>query len=287
MSKGKAASKPAKKKSSDQDGKRLKSKGKDVPAKKNPAKKNPATKAPVKKGPAKKGLAKKGPAKKAPAKKVTVVAVEERGAAAEPVPVEPTVVDFWFDPACPWAWLTSRWILEVEKVRPVRTHFHVMSLSVLNHDREVAEAHREFLNGAWAAVRVALGVERDFGPEQLAAFYTALGTRYHPQGEPRTRETIEKALSDVGLPTGLVELGDTGDWDDDLRASHHRGMAPVGYDVGTPVIHVGEAAIFGPVVTPRPTGEDAGRLFDAMLTLARFPGFYELKRARSAQPTFS
>lgn len=199
---------------------------------------------------------------------------------------DPTIVDFWFDPACPWAWMTSRWMLEVESVRPVKTIFHVMSLAVLNDGRDVAPDYRQFLDGAWPAVRVALAVEREFGQEQLAAFYTALGTRYHPQGEPKTRETIEKALADIGLPTSLSGLGDIGDWDDDLRASHHRGMDPVGYDVGTPVIHIGGVAWFGPVVTPAPKGEAAGRLFDAVRELATYPGFYELKRTRTQGPIF-
>jgi hypothetical protein len=142
------------------------------------------------------------------------------------------------------------------------------------------------MDNAWAAVRVALAVEREYGQESLAAFYTAIGTRYHPQGEPRTRETTEKALADVGLPTGLAELGETGDWDDDLRASHRRGMDPVGDDVGTPVIHYNGSAIFGPVITPAPTGEEAGRVFDAVVTLTTFPGFYELKRTRTSGPIF-
>jgi Mycothiol-dependent nitroreductase Rv2466c len=198
-----------------------------------------------------------------------------------------TIVDFWFDPACPWAWLTSRWMLEVEQVRPVKVVFHVMSLAVLNESSATSPDYRRSLDRSWAAARVARGVERDYGPEQLSAFYTAIGTRFHPQAEPRTQETIEKALADVGLPTQLAALGDTATWDDDLRASHHRGMDPVGYEVGTPVIHVGNTAWFGPVVTPRPTGEDAGRLFDAVLTLAGFPGFYELKRTRTEGPDFS
>ena len=142
------------------------------------------------------------------------------------------------------------------------------------------------MDNAWAPVRVALAVEREYGQESLAAFYTAIGTRYHPQGEPRTRETTEKALADVGLPTGLAELGETGDWDDDLRASHHRGMDPVGDDVGTPVIHYDGSAIFGPVLTPAPTGEEAGRVLDAVVVLTSFPGFYELKRTRESGPVF-
>ncbi len=245
---------------------------------------------------AKAGGTAKNPTSKKPAtskkpgtskKKVGVPAIVSSPNEVPAQVVEPTTVDFWFDPACPWAWLTSRWMREVEQVRPVKTIFHVMSLAVLNQHKDISEDYRAGLADTWPAVRVALGIEREFGQEQLAAFYTAIGTRYHPQGEPKVPETIEKALSDVGLPAELMDLGATGDWDDDLRASHYRGMDPVGDDVGTPVMHIGGVAWFGPVITPAPEGEDAGRLFDAVRELATYPGFYELKRTRTQGPIFS
>ncbi|MGI8458895.1 MAG: disulfide bond formation protein DsbA [Propionibacteriaceae bacterium] len=197
-----------------------------------------------------------------------------------------TTVDFWFDPTCPWAWLTSRWMLEVEKVRPVTTVFHVMSLSVLNSDRDVSADYRAGLDRGWAPVRVCLAVEQKYGAEQLAAFYTALGTRIHHRQEGHGRDTLERALVDVGLTPELADAGDTGDNDDALRRSHHEGMDPVGMDVGTPAIHVGGVAFFGPVISPRPSGEEAGRLFDAVLALASYPGFFELKRTRTVGPIF-
>ncbi len=199
---------------------------------------------------------------------------------------EVTTVDFWFDPRCPWAWLASRWMLEVETVRPVRTVFHVMSLSVLNEGRNLSAAYQKAMDHGWGPVRVALGVEERYGREQLAAFYTAIGTRIHPGGEGVSRETTEKALVDAGLPPDLVELGDTDANDDALRASHQAGMELVGMDVGTPVIKVGESAFFGPVVTPAPRGEDAGRMFDGVVALAGYEGFYELKRTRTRGPVF-
>ena len=199
---------------------------------------------------------------------------------------EVTTVHFWFDPRCPWAWMTSRWMLEVEKVRPVKTIFHVMSLSVLNEGREVSEEYRAGLDSGWAPVRVALAVEEQYGQEQLAAFYTAIGTRLHPQHEELSRATLEAALNDVGLPAELADAGDTGDNDDALRASHHAGMDPVGMDVGTPVIHVGDVAFFGPVISPAPRGEEAGSMFDGVLKLASYPGFFELKRTRTVGPIF-
>jgi hypothetical protein len=196
-------------------------------------------------------------------------------------------VDFWFDPACPWAWLTSRWLLEVEKVRPLDVRFNVMSLSVLNEGRDDLDAdYKAGLARNWAAVRVALAVEEEYGSDKLREFYTAIGTRFHPGKQDRDRATLEAALSDVGVPVTLADKGDTDANDDALRKSHHLGMDPVGMEVGTPVIHVGGVAFFGPVITPRPTGEAAGRLFDSVVALAGFEGFYELKRTRTQGPIF-
>jgi hypothetical protein len=171
-------------------------------------------------------------------------------------------------------------------VRPVRTVFHVMSLSVLNQGRDLGEDYQRRSDAGWAPVRVALAVEQQYGQEQLSAFYTAVGTRVHPQHQELDRGTLEAALADVGLPPELADAGDTGDNDDALRASHHAGMDPVGMDVGTPVIHVGGVAFFGPVISPIPTGEQAGAMFDGVLQLASYPGFFELKRTRTVGPIF-
>ena len=227
--------------------------------------------------------------------KVEKVLAEAAGRAFEadvPVPapapavVEATTVDFWFDPLCPWAWLTSRWILDVETVRPVKTCFHVMSLSVLNSGRDLSEDYQRTMDQGWGSVRVALAVGEQYGQEQLSAFYTALGSRIHEGGQDSGRDTILGALADVGLPPELADRAETGDHDDALRESHHAGMAAVGDDVGTPVIHVNGAAIFGPVFSPRPKGEEAGRVFDAVVALASNPGFFELKRTRKGAPVF-
>ena len=195
-------------------------------------------------------------------------------------------VDFWFDPVCPFAWMTSRWMLEVEQVRDVHTVFHVMSLSVLNEGRDLPEGYRAAMDAAWAPARVALAVERDHGSDALRAFYTALGTRFHPGDEPRTRATLEAALADCGLPADLADAGDTDAHDDALRASHHAGMDPVGDDVGTPVLHVTGMALFGPVISPAPKGEAAGDLFDGFVKMTAYPGFFELKRSRTVGPIF-
>lgn len=207
----------------------------------------------------------------------------------------PTPVGFWFDPVCPWTWLTSRWILEVRKTRPIAVTWHVMSLAILNEARldELPENIRVLMGQAWAPVRVLTAAARAHGADMLEPLYTALGTRYHLQQQPKTRSTIEAALRDAGLPAELAGAGDTGTYDEALRDSHREGITLVGADVGSPIIAVpgpgpneDKIAFFGPVVTPAPKGEEAARLWDATLTVASTPGFYEIKRTRTVGPIF-
>ena len=197
-------------------------------------------------------------------------------------------VDFWFDPTCPWAWMTSRWMLEVEQVRDVELTFHVMSLSVLNDGRDELPAdYRASMDRAWAGVRVALAVDEQHGKAKLKDYYTAIGTRIHPGGEDGgERSTIEAALADVDLPVELADAGWTDANDEALRRSHHRGMDPVGDEVGTPVLHINGMALFGPVISPAPKGEQAGRLFDGFRLLTEYDGFFEAKRTRTVGPIF-
>jgi 2-hydroxychromene-2-carboxylate isomerase len=200
---------------------------------------------------------------------------------------EPTQLDFWFDPLCPWAWITSRWVLEVEKVRPVQAHWHVMSLAVLNEGKEdMPERYKEFMRQAWGPVRVCIAAEQKLGPEVLLPLYTALGTRFHQDKLERDRTTIEAALAEAGLPAELADAMDDESYDDALRASHKDGMDRVGYEVGTPVISVNGTSFFGPVVSPIPRGEDAARLWDGVLLVASTDGFFELKRSRTRDPIF-
>lgn len=192
----------------------------------------------------------------------------------------------WFDSICPWAWMTSRWLLEVEKVRDVEVFFHVMSLSVLNEGRdELPDDYQAEMQRAWGPARVALAVQRDH-PEQLRDYYTAIGTRVHPGGRDVGDEVVSEALAEVGLPADLVEAGHTDAADDQLRASHHLGMDPVGDEVGTPVLHMNGMALFGPVISPAPKGEAAGDLFDGIAKLTAYPGFFEAKRTRTVDPIF-
>ncbi|NJP33148.1 mycothiol-dependent nitroreductase Rv2466c family protein [Micromonospora thermarum] len=204
---------------------------------------------------------------------------------------ERVTVDMWFDPICPWAWITSRWLLEVERVREVDIRFHVMSLSVLNEGRDLPEQYQELMRTGWGPVRVCIAAEQRYGTASLRDLYTALGTRIHLGQEKLSPELFAAALSDAGLDPALAEAADDAGYDEALRASHEAGMRPVGTDVGTPVIHApgpdgSPVAFFGPVITPAPKGEAAGRLWDGVLLVAGTPGFYELKRSRELGPIF-
>lgn len=200
---------------------------------------------------------------------------------------ERVTADFWFDPLCPWAWISSRWILHATEVRPIDVQWHVMSLAYLNADKpDLSDEYRKLLAEAWGPVRVCIAAEQAYGPEVLLPLYTALGNRFHLEKKPKDRATIEEALAEAGLPVSLADAAESEEYDDALKKSHHAGMDQVGYEVGTPVISVKGVAFFGPVITPAPRGEAAGVLWDGVLAVAGTPGFYELKRSRDVGPIF-
>lgn len=195
--------------------------------------------------------------------------------------------DFWFDPRCPFAWITSRWILEVEQVRDVEVRWHVMSLAYLNQDKDISDDYRKMLETAWGPVRVLIAAEQKYGNHVLLPLYTAMGTRIHLEKRETDRAMIEESLLEAGLSVELADAMDDTFLDEEVAKSHHEGMDAVGDDVGTPTIHLNDVAFFGPVLTKAPRGEEAGKLWDGCVAVASYPFFFELKRSRTAELDFS
>ena len=197
-----------------------------------------------------------------------------------------SAVRMWFDPLCPWAWMTSRWLMEVEKVRDVEISWQVMSLSVLNEKRDLPAAYREAMDKGWGPVRVVIAAREKYGEDVVKPLYDAMGTRIHLQGMTDYDQVVAESLEEAGLPAELAKAAHQKKYDAALRRSHKEGISLVGTDVGTPVIAFGDTAFFGPVVTPAPKGDAAGKLWDGCLLVSGTPGFYELKRTRTQGPIF-
>jgi hypothetical protein len=202
--------------------------------------------------------------------------------------------DFWFDPLCPFAWITSRWILEVEKVRNVHVDWHVMSLYFLNKDREgLSEDYRKGIDRGLPLGRVLMATEQREGAKALLPLYTAFGSRLHqnrPEGAERPaldRPFVEASLAEAGLPVGLADAMEDASYDEALEKSHQGAIDLVGNEVGTPTIAFNGTAFFGPVISSIPRGEDAGRLWDGTIAVTEFPYFYEIKRTRTRRLDFS
>ena len=198
----------------------------------------------------------------------------------------PQTVDFWFDPVCPWAWMTSRWIDEVARLRPVQVRWHVMSLSVVNEGRDLSTSYRRVMDDAWGPVRVVAAAARAHGDGVVKPLYDAMGTRRHPGGRTDTAAIVAESLAEVGLPATLATTAQTDEHDDVVRASTADALALVGDDVGTPVVAIDGVGFFGPVVTPAPRGDQALAMFDGLALMTSVPGFYELKRSRTQGPLF-
>ena len=195
--------------------------------------------------------------------------------------------DFWFDPLCPFAWITSRWMLEVEQVRDVRVNWRVMSLYFLNKDRDLSEDYQARIARGLPIGRVLVATEQQEGREALAPLYTALGTRIHHEKQELGRDLVVAALAEAGLPAELVEAMEDTSYDEPLRASHQEAIDRVGDDVGTPTIAFNGSAFFGPVLSKIPRGDDAGRVWDGTIALADFDYFFEIKRTRTGELDFS
>lgn len=199
-------------------------------------------------------------------------------------------VELFVDPTCPFAWMTSRWALHAAEVREIRPQFSIMSLAVLNEGRDLDPGYLEAMTKAWGPARLGLAIIQQHGNDAFSSWYTAWGERFHVGGRHEYRAVAEEALAEAELPADLIDVYDgSGDQlEKELREEQARVQEMVGDDVGTPVISFGEGvAYFGPVISPAPRGEDAGRLMDAMEQMATIPGFFELKRARTTGIDFS
>jgi hypothetical protein len=199
-------------------------------------------------------------------------------------------IPFWFDPLCPWAWITSRWLLEVEQVRPVRADWRIMSLSYLNlvqrEGKDLSEDYRELMTKAWGPVRVCAAAAEHSGSDVLGPLYTAIGARLHNQRRRDDPTVVTEALAVVSLPDSLASAATSTEFDQLIKDSHSEAFNEVGLDVGTPVLRIGGTALFGPVITPAPRGDAAGRLWDGLVAVAGTDGFFELKRSRDRTPSF-
>jgi hypothetical protein len=197
-----------------------------------------------------------------------------------------TKAEFWFDPMCPWAFITSRWILEVEKVRDIEISWNIFSLPYLNKDREMPEKYKAIFANSWSCARVIKSVEKDFGKEKTLPLYTAISTRIHVLKEAVSKDLLGDSLKEVGLDSKYLAEIENSDWDKQIIESHERGIKLVGDDVGTPIIAINGIGFFGPVISPAPKGEEAGKLWDGVVLSASYPGFFEIKRSRTVGPIF-
>lgn len=196
-----------------------------------------------------------------------------------------TRVDVWFDPSCPWTWVTTRWLVEgVQPQQELDLQWHLMSLAVLNEGKDLPPEYADKMSSARRTLRVFTAVSDTSGQQALGRLYAALGERLHRQQRTPDEALVNEALAEAGLDTSLVAALDEPQWDEAVRASHDAGQAAVGEPTGSPVLQLEGRAHFGPVLTAVPRGAGALRLFEGLRALASTPEFSELKRPRTAPP---
>jgi 2-hydroxychromene-2-carboxylate isomerase len=199
-------------------------------------------------------------------------------------------VPSWFDPLCPWAWITSRWLLEVAKVQPVGADWRIMPLAYLHLEQRQGESpteeYRALVERAWGPVRACAADAEHAGDQVLAGLYTAIGTRLHNQRRRDDPAVLTEALAEVGLPEPLAAAVTSTQFDQRVEQPHHQAFDEVGLDAGTPLLRIRGTVLFGPVITPTPRGKAAGQLWDGVVLIAGTDGFFELKRSRTRKASF-
>ena len=199
-------------------------------------------------------------------------------------------VDFYWDPICPWCWITSRWMVDVDRQKQIHVNWKLFSLKKINQDRDIPEHFKILHQIGLRALRVAAAVSKEYGNDGLAKLYTVMGTRYHHDNEDIDEpDILEEILKACGFPTQLADAVDAEAWDKIIAADMDQAVAKVGTDVGVPLIVLDGGrgpGFFGPVFSPAPTGTSAVALWDAIIIAGGTPGFFELKRTRETGPLF-
>jgi hypothetical protein len=207
-------------------------------------------------------------------------------------------LNFYFDPVCPFAWMTSKWVRMVADQRDYRVDWRFISLRILNanvdYSTHFPEHYEDEHTSGLRLLRVAARVRSEHGRTAVAELYSAFGARLFetdrdglPAASLGTRDLVEPMLRDAGLPVDAADALDDTTLDDVIRSETEEALALTGRDVGTPILHFSPpdgTAFFGPVISRLPAADDAARLWDHVIGLAQFPGFAELKRSLRERP---
>lgn len=200
-------------------------------------------------------------------------------------------VEFYWDPVCPWCWITSRWMIDVGSQKQIQVNWKLFSLKKINAGRDIAKDFKILHEMGLRALRVAAAVRKEYGNEGIAKLYTVMGTRYHHDKEDIDEpEVLDKILQTCGFAKQLADAVNKNAWDKMIAADMDQAIAKVGRDVGVPLIVLDGGkgpGFFGPVFSPAPSGQAAVELWDAIIVAGRTPGFFELKRTREIGPQFA